>query len=477
MAVEKFKNITQLKNLGVYGIIRESEVDSNLIPDGALTSANNVHFDRKGAITQRNGLTVIGLRQGGTCYGLYNAMFSNSGSNRLMSIFIDGKIKIFQTGTWIPLLTDTVNQKTRFATFADCVIRVNGTDDMKCWDGGSIWSTSGGSINVDDMAGYKTKFVEIFKNRVYTAGDTNAPDRLYYSSIVDSWGAITWSPTTYYIDINPNDGENITALKRFSVEMLIFKPNHIYRFRTSSLDPDPLIKVGTKSQESVIEGKKGLYFHHETGFYRYNGTYPQEISRPISDFVDAIPSKNHGNIIAWRDSDHIYWSIGNVTVSGINYTNVVLRYTESSQVWTTYSYPYQVTMACDYDDGTTLFRLVGDATGYASKYGVGTTDYGNAISYDFETKWYNFGNVTERKVLKEVIIICEKSQGIKAYYRTDDSNTWHSLGRLTSFRTKFTQLNIAFHRIRFKLQGISSQEAAIFEGFELADMVSEGDVD
>ena len=483
MAIQKYKDTIKLRNLGINGVIREAIVDSTstLYPEGALTSAVNVHFDRMGGITQRNGATVIGLNLAGTCYGVYNAMFSNSGSNRLISVFSDGtynKAYIWQGGTWVASLGgDTKDLKTRFATFGDNVIRVNGTDNMKCWDGGSLWITTGDPINVDDIAGTATAYIEVFKNKVYTAGNSTKPDRLFYSSVVSSAGNITWDPSNDWIDINPNDGENISALKRYATELLVFKPNYIYRFRTEAIEPDPLVKVGTRSQESIVEGKNGLYFCHDTGFYKYTGGYPEEISRPISDFIDAMNVSNAESVVAWKDNDHIYFSIGDVTVSGTDYTNVVIRYTESSQVWTIYSYATQPTYATDYDDGTTLFRVWGDDAGRIFKDNLGTADRITAISHNFETKWYDFENVAEKKILKEIVCICEKAQGSKVFYKIDGSDTWRSIGQINKFRTKFSQLKIPFHRIKFKVSGISSQEAAVFQGFEIVSMVNEGVID
>ena len=469
--------LQKIRNLGVYGLIRESEVDNELIPDGALTEAVNVSFDRKGAVTLRPGLTAIGSQvlSGTTCFGLYNAMFSDSSLNCLLSVF-GGTVWKSTGSDFTESTSNTGSLKTRFATFADRAIKVNGTDNMTCFTGTS-WTTSGDPVNEDDMASYDTKYIDVFKSRVYTAGNSTNPDRLFYSSVVDGTGNIEWAPTEDYVDINPNDGENISAIRRFSLELLVFKPNYIYRFRTTAVDPDPLIKIGTRSQESVVEGKRGLYFHHDTGFFRYTGGYPQEISRPISDFIDAIALSAYSDIAGWRDNDHIYWSIGDLTVSGTSYTNVVVRYTESSQVWTVYSYGSELKIGVDYDDSSTLYRVVGDDNGYVLKVNEGTDDNGTAISYRGVTKWYSFGGVGDRKIIQEIISISEKAQAMKAEYQIDDESIWHNLGQVKEFKTDFGTLDIKFYRIRFKVSGISSQEAFIFRGFEMPKMLTEGVVE
>jgi len=469
-----------INNIGIYGLIRQAEVDDSLVPDGAVTEAINVHFDRKGAVTLREGLTGIGsqISSGYSCLGLYNALFSDSSKNCLLSVFSDGTNNDIYTstgGNWSKTLQDdTAGAKTRFVTFSDRVIRVNGQDAMKVWDGDGAWDTSSNPINPDDMVSYPTKYIERYKARVYTAGNSTYPDRLFYSSVVDSSGNITWTPGTDYVDISPNDGENISALKRFGTELLVFKPNYIYRFTTSGVDPNALIKIGTRSQESVVEGKKGIYFHNDNGFYLYNGGYPTEKSRPISDFVDAIPYSYYDDITGWADEDHIYWSVGDLTVNGKSYTNVVLRYTESADIWTIYSYATELSFGTTYNNGSTIYRIVGDDNGYVYLFNSGNTDNGTAISYKLRTKWYDLGIKSYQKVLNDFSGICEKAQGSTVFYEIDDTNQPKQLGQLRKYITNFTGKSIKFHRIRFHLRGISEQEPFVFQGFELLKLFNEG---
>jgi len=472
--------LKKIRTLGIYGVIRQSEVDDYVIPDGAVTEALNVHFDRKGATTLRLGTTAIGsqISTGKPCLGLYNALFAESSKNCLLSVFAVGGENIIYKSTgsaWISSLTgDTVNLTTHFATFGDRVIRVNGTDAMKCFDGSS-WTTTGNPINPQDAP--LSKYIEVFKARVYLAGHSTYPDRLYYSDIVSSSGNLSWT-TSNYIDVDPNDGENITALKRYSLELLVFKPNYIYRYKTTGGDPDPLIKVGTYSQESVCEGKKGIYFHHWTGFYLYDGAIPKEISKPISDFVAAIPLTSYSSISSWRDDDHIYWSIGDLTVNGKTWSNTVVRYTESSEVWAIYGYPYEFRWGCDYNNGTSLSPVVGDDNGYVYNFNSGYNDNGTMISYYFITKWYELGNIYDRKHIQELVAVCEKAQGGELMYQIDEEeNNWQTLGSLKHFLTYFKALSIRVHRIRFKLTGTSRIAPFVFLGMEFSKMINEGSIE
>jgi len=476
----------EVRRLGIYGVIRETEVDDYSIPDEAVTEAINVHFDRKGAVTLRPGITTLGssIAIGYPCWGLHNtqngtmiAVFSEGGSSRIYA---------YGGSSWASNLTNgTANVKIRFVNFAGRTIVLNwGTatnmySSMQFWannENNATWVSTGNPINPQNIwsNGIYPKYGEVYKSRVYICGDPSYPSRLWWSSVISSSGNITWDPSTDYVDINPDDGENFTGLKRFSLELLVFKPNYIYRFRTSEVDPDPLIKIGTRSNESIIEGKRGLYFHHDSGFYRYSGSYPQEISRPISDIVKAISFSSYSNICSWKDEDHIYWSVGDITINGSTWSNVICRYTESSEIWTVYSYANNIKLASDYNSGSALSRVVGLDNGVVATFDSGTSDLGEPIKYRLITKWYEWDGVENQKIIQRLISVCEKAQGSKLMYQVDGESKWETIGQLKKFLTDFDNQQIKFHRIRFKLTGISSVEAFVWLGLKIVKGINEG---
>ena len=467
------------------GVIRENSVDSSLLPDGAVTEAKNWNFDRLGAATVRTGLTAVGstVLTSRPCVGLHNAqggtalvVFSNGSSSSIYS---------YNGTSWsVSLDGGTASVRVRFVDFGSYTIALNFAYDtyssMRFWNAGSSrhWHNTGNPINPHNMWGYNPQLGEVYKSRIYVAGDTAYPSRLFFSSVISSTGRITWSPSVDYVDINPGDGEDTTALKRFSLELLLFKPNYIYRFRTSGVDPDPLIKIGTRSHESIVEGKRGLYFHHDSGFYRYSGGYPQEISRPVNDIIEAIPYSQFDDIAGWNDADHIYWSIGNVTVAeakeSITFKNCVVRYTESSDVWTIYSYAWEIRRGMLYTRGTTLSRLVATDMGHVATHNSGNTDLGEPIPYRLRTKWYDFGTLATTKVIQELAALCEKSLGTTLSYLTDEKVQWEGIGDLKSLSTFFDKQEIRFKRIRFQVSGMARNEQPVFLGIDVTGGINEG---
>ena len=478
-----------IRNLGIYGVIRPAEVSDELIPDGAVTEVKNFSFDRKGVSTVRSGLTGLGstVLNARPCVGLHNAQ-----SGTAISVFSNGAtatIYTLSSGTWgMSLDGGTASVSIRFVDFGSYTIALNFMYDtyssMRFWNAGSSrhWHHTGNPINPQNMWGYAPQLGEVYKSRIYLAGDTSKEgngSRLYFSSVITSAGNITWTPTSDFVDINPGDGEVISALKRFSLELLVFKPNYIYRFRTTGVDPDPLIKIGTRSQESVVEGKKGLYFHHDTGFYRYSGGYPTEISRPISDFIAAIPFSQFSQIASWNDQDHIFWSIGNVTTAddSVLWRNTVLRFTESSEVWTIYSYASDLRRGATFNSGSSITRIVGTDYGLVATLDSGTTDFGHPINYRIRTKWYELEGIENRKLIERLVAICEKAQGSELMYQVDDDSAWRTIGQVREFINFFDNTNIRFHRIKFQLTGVSRNEPPIFKGLEIIEGKNEGIVE
>lgn len=494
----------QIRAVGVNGLIRQAEVDDALIPNGAVTEVVNFHFDRKGAASVRLGITGLGgtistgatSTQGYPIWGLHNV----ANGSILAVVSTGGSSRVFAYGSsWVSNLTSgTANTTKRFLNFAGKVIAINwGTasnqySSMQFWTGrenNASWTATGNPINPQNLNSNNIfpQYGEVYKSRVYVSGDPNYPSRLWFSSVISSAGNITWSPTSDYVDINPGDGEDNTGLKRFGLELEFFKPNYIYRFRTSGTDPDPLVKIGTRSNESIIEGKKGLYFHHDTGFYRYTGSeVPTEISRPIIDVVKAIPFSQYSSIAAWKDQDHIYWSIGTISIGDVateippgtpSWKNVVVRFTESSEVWTVYFLSNNPKLGMSYNSGSALSTVLGLDNGVVATLDSGTTDLGEPINHRLITKWYEWEGIATRKTINQMIAICDKAQDTQMFYQIDDRPEWFpffpgfQLRKLVSYWKGETK---PFHRIRFKIAGSTRVEGAIFQGLQVLSGNQEG---
>jgi len=469
-------DISQLTNLQS-GLITPSAVSESQMPMEAVSESINLNFDRIGSVSLREGTTLLGNNLGGTLLGLYEFRDSSGSNSQLISV-VGTKVYYLSGGTWTEIRTVTTGQKARFSTFLNNVFMVNGADQTVTWDGNPInLFTTTGNSNQSPSA----KYIENYRSRMWVAGNVTYPDRIYYSSIpsAEAIPAITWdtdNTTGDWIDISPQDGENITALKRDKNALLVFKQNHIYRvYSTSQTDPDPKISVGTYSQESVVDAKDGVYFFHPTGIYRYQEGGVLDISQPIIDFIKNIPASQYENVCGWQDGNHIYWSLGDITENGITHTNIVIRYTISSQVWTTYSYPTKFVVSSPYNDGTTLYYLAGDSSGNVLKMNTGNTDNGTAITYSLITRPYTLDGIfSSTKLITKLSAIHVGAEGslLSSRVDSDNINKWSPISQVGK-SCEPLRCNIRGHKIWFRLSGSSVGEPFVWSGLELLENNSE----
>lgn len=474
------------------GLINPGAVSENERPESSVMESVNFHFDAIGSATVRKGSTRLGNQLSGNILGLHYLVDTVTAGANTQAIAVNGTSAYYlSAGVWTSKRTGlTAGSKARFTTYLNFAFMVNTTEATAIWDGSaSAFVTNGNAASAPTGA-----YIENFRSRVWIAGNTTYPDRLYYSSVPSSVATpiITWNTnvtTGQWIDISPSDGDSITGLQRFRNTMIVFKTNRLYRvFDIGQTDPDPYYAVGTSSQESVLETKVGVFFHHASGFYQYNiYGIVQEISRPIWDIIRAIPSNYYPSVAGYleADGDHVVWCVGNVTVNGTSYTNLYVRYTLSTMTWTHYTYPTPVLCAIKrqplYTDGTTQYAVAGDNAGNIIQMNFGKDDLGTGIPYSLIHRWDNIdGLLSTRKSVMTGNFSHYRGSGTNVNYQTeaddpDQTNNWSKdVGQLEGVaNTGFNTMGIKGRKVRFRLSGTSTGEPFIYNGYELLDCYNE----
>ena len=468
MKIESQK-ITDFSN----GLICQGAVSNSLMPSNVATESTNLDFDRIGCATLRKGQTRVGnqITASANILGLYEFRDSGAGTNNQIISVLRTAVYYLSGATWTSLRTVTTGCKAEFVTYLDYTFMVNGTDATMSWNGdpasgfGLVNSTSA-PIGID---------TEVFRNRLWII---NATDRIYYSSLPNEiTGLITWDTANNWIDISPQDGDNCIGLKRSKNALLIFKRNHIYRvYSTTETEPDPKISVGTYSGRSIVEASDGIYFHHPTGIYRYVDGAITCLSQPIVDFINNITVANHSKVAGWCDGDHVLFSVGDVTIGDVNYNNVVLRYTISSKVWTVRTYPTQILCASDYNDGTTIYRLVGDDNGNVLAVDDGTSDNGTSIFYSLVIGPKTLdGSFSTEKLISKMAVIHENAQGttISVKADSDNDNKYKAIYSISDDIAKQFTTNVRGNKIWFRASGATLGNQFTLGGYELIDIYAE----
>lgn len=463
------------------GMVTESS--DSLTPPNVMRLVQNMDTDVLGSLRVRKGTTAIGsqAQDGKNCLGIFQFKDSGSGANSQQVVAMNNSgdtqatLKYNNAGTWTNITggtTFTAGAKFRFATFADYLFIVNSAfDAVKSWAGtGSLGTTNLTSVPVG-------KYINVFKSRLYIAATSANPDRVYFSS-VQTAGAITWDTTYDYLDINPSDGMNITALANNGTLLLIFKERAMYRWNGSSTDANLVVDVGTTSQESVATRTGRTYFYNPNGFYVTDGGYPVCISLPIQRWIDAIPAAYYDDVSAVTDNDHYYASVGDLTVDGIAYSNVVLSYAFASQHWTVRTYPEEFRGFANYVDSSGNYKIMaGNDDGDVQDFDLGDDDDGTPISYRVRTKKMDFGSYAYKKKFSDVFMFGEKLPGAKMFVQSDDNSLAPvALGLVGWFR-RVLGLKKSARYFVFEVGGFSSDGQGLFEGFEITDLTFDGYVD
>ena len=141
---------------------------------------------------------------------------------------------IFDSGinTWVAQgLNLTAGARAEFTTFLDKLFLVNGTDANQVYDGSS-WSNGNEVLN-SPIANFTIPYM----NRLYLANLVGYPSRVLTSTLADFTYDISWdnSSTGPWIDVNPEDGDQITGLAINFNRLLIFKEKEaLFRYKSQS---------------------------------------------------------------------------------------------------------------------------------------------------------------------------------------------------------------------------------------------------
>lgn len=484
-----FVNFWKTSNLG-YGQI--FEVDANTYAVTALNQPvsfgdvinfgmGSVMLDTYHALNFWPASASSGL---GAFFSLEGAPVNN---NYLYAQEEDGDILNWDNPGWVVRRTGlNPANKARFAQYLNRIWMVNGSelnggDPVMTSDGGDFDTTL---VPADFPPG---DFIQCgFEGRVWVADKIAGV--VYFTDVVQFTPPNTYTLTydvndNYIKNFSPQNGQTITGLFVTPRALLLFQEDFIFRiYGAFSVDNYPAYNVGTYSQESIIQAKDGIYFHHSSGFYKfsYDGQ-PVEISRRIIDFVQAIPRTFYENVTGIYDGfDAVEWCIGPVTVEGVTFTNCFVRYTISTQIWTIYDYPENETTAMiSYDDGPTLNMIMGTETGRVNKMDDGYDDLGKPIAYEFIDRWRSYTSLyAKSKSIAGLNIYNQNGAGANISFQTQDSgpNVWEPIGVIDENACSLipTVGSDDFNAGRLRLSGFSKGTPVVFHGIEILSLDDKG---
>lgn len=448
-------------------------VQNSIVPQNSAKLALNLDSDNEiGSLVSRLGTGIVGAQAvaSATCYGIHYHRDSIASNHKLFGVFSDGSYNdIYDMSDGSKSLENDTNVlKTRFCTYLNSTVRVNGTDAAKSYNG-SAWVTTGGVFDEANMP--KGSVVIEWKDRVYTAGVSSSPNILYYSGVADPDArTVSWTVGNGAIEIEQEDGGGaITALEKVPGYLLILKERSMKRWDGSSTYPEDLVRVGVAAQEAVCRGRGMVFFGNEKGVWITNGGYPKRISKPIQDLWDNI--SDYTAIASYCDEQHAYFYVGDITLNQNTYSNIMFKWNLDSNTWDVYSYYNDFTCFTNYIS-TTEVVVGGDKDGQAIQLNTGNTDYPSIpITYSLETQDIDFGAMGRVKEISQMNVFSQnvRTGQVLSRSNSDQDKDWKSVQSITNDVEDIDNFKVKGNWFNFKITGVSSTGQVKIKGFEFPE--------
>lgn len=386
-----------------------------------LLDAENVFFELDGGPHKIGGLTKLNsaaIESGATIRGLFDFWRQGTTSAPAQKRVVFASTKILADnadGTFASIKTGLEDNKVpSFSVFNDkLVMATDSTVDVPMTYDGTTVTNLGGTPP-------KFAFSCVHKNFLWAAGVPTLPSRLYYSKQLD---AENWTDSTSgSIDIDPNDGDRITAIASHKNELWVFKGPYtgsIHRIGGSANSGSDSFTRKTFINGIGAVGHNTLFkFRDDLGFMWSDGTIHSlaatasfgdfnefALSRPLHRYL-----KEHVNFTyltrAWA-ATHVNKSIVIFTIpidTGTAPNQILMMDYSRPQVWwALWPAPSAACVArvIDQTQSSQPILMVGGRDGFVRKTDAATRaiDGSTAIAAKVTTPYTNYGSGVVTKTL------------------------------------------------------------------------------
>ena len=298
----------------------------------------------------------------------------------------------------------------------------SGTARMARWDGASEAAEAFGST--DGLSDIAVNFVELYYARLFAAGDSANPSRLYYSQApgdtrtIENWTVATESENVSggFVEVG-TDSDPITGLFALSNQLLIFKRDSLFRLlgdRPGNFRIQPV--NGTMQQPvytACVRAGDVLYFLTAGGMYYFDGQTVQR--KADADKVQLLlQGANLSACIAAARGDRLYFAFREATGEGAN--DAVLIYDLARG---TYMLRRGFALRGLFAAGGTLYLL--DSNGYVCRFEEGESYDGARIDAYWKTPMTDLDSKAVNKRLEELYL--RGSGGILSVEAVTESGT------------------------------------------------------
>ena len=264
----------------------------------------------------------------------------------------------------------------------------------------SVFGSSGQSSNVN------AKFVERYANRLFAAGVSAAPCRLYWSCVpgdgrtYEDWSMVDGSEDASggFVEVNAEDGDPIIGITALSNQLLIFKRHSVWRLygdRPSTFTLERVEKSSDMmSNRGVIVRHDVPYFLMPDGVYTYDGVGIVPLDGGISHLArffhgqnieEARPQIDYSTCAFWNNRMYFSYRTGGNTQR--EETGLIVYDVARG----TYMLRRGVNFINFVDLATSGADILMLGNRYVYKFESGNTYDGASIDAVWRTQWTDFG--------------------------------------------------------------------------------------
>ncbi len=166
--------------------------------------------------------------------------------------------------------------------------------------------------SADKLSDIRVRYLAMYRSRLFSAGDPDNPNRLYWSKLpgssrtIEDWGddADSINVSGGHTEIGESAGDPIVGIIALSNQLMIFKKRSIYRligdkpsnFIVEKVDSD----LETAAYTSLVTSGDVLYFMTKGGLCRFNGVTaaPMADARRIKNILSTASVEDTKGAVA-----------------------------------------------------------------------------------------------------------------------------------------------------------------------------------
>lgn len=418
----------EVENIFFYGGINQS-VDANLINSSETPVMSNFMITERG-MESTSGYAIYDTTLDVPTGGLYKIInFYHANLKVLLGITGNDKLAIMvdydsSTNHWFEVYPgssqsylagiarndiDTVNYElagegvTVLANQKNPVVLFSNTEFRPLKKNGS---TSPANAN-NQMYG---KYVELYNERLWVAGDYRAPNRLYFSNDMDIEDfTVPLTPGEAnrhggFIDLVSFDGGEIIGLKAVYDDLIVFKSRNVWRisgYGTYDFTAKMIFNTinGEVINNSIAVHNNFALWMTTEGIHLFNGASIKDITPKVQTIFNGIDMSKKDKIraITWKNQYILAIPYGNTTEN-----NMLLIYDVEKDIFTVRE-SFDVKYFSIYKDKL----LFVNGNGYLYELDK-TGEYNDkGFSSEWQTGFKNYSSLKQKKKIREIHIAAE----------------------------------------------------------------------